>query len=233
MAIEPNDVRRTTLRRLRQELVTDVELANNLLHKLNRYMEQLRTCAPELLRVDALPDDPLIKYGFSALEMASFSDMTNSNNLTEIVSITCWKLKENILLDDERHYLSPQYREPEFDFMTRSRSWSFIERPDLLLLAAFLAAQLGTFVNPFKIHSYLSCNGVPLGGIRWKPTMKKISKCYLRSTPLYEMSLSNTKSRSMEEEEVPLVDGVFEDALGALEALEMEAQVDAIVVYSG
>ncbi|GKA97101.1 hypothetical protein Tco_0824995 [Tanacetum coccineum] len=34
------------------------------------------------------------------------------------------------------------YREPGFDFMTRSRSWSFIERPDLLLLAAFLAAQL-------------------------------------------------------------------------------------------
>ncbi|GKD05647.1 hypothetical protein Tco_1180621 [Tanacetum coccineum] len=84
MAIEPNYVRRTTLRRLRQELVADVELANNLLHKLNRYMEQLRTCAPELLRVDALPDDPLIKYGFCALEMASFSDMTNSNNLVTV-----------------------------------------------------------------------------------------------------------------------------------------------------
>ncbi|GJW85584.1 hypothetical protein Tco_0158729 [Tanacetum coccineum] len=37
---------------------------------------------------------------------------------------------------------------------------------------------------------------------------------------------------SMEEEEVPLVDGVFEGALGAL-ALEMEALVDAMVVYSG
>nr|GEV38126.1 putative ribonuclease H-like domain-containing protein [Tanacetum cinerariifolium] len=36
----------------------------------------------------------------------------------------------------------------------------------------------------------------------------------------------------MEEEEVPLVDGVFEGALGAL-ALEMEALVDSIVVYGG
>nr|GEU43983.1 hypothetical protein [Tanacetum cinerariifolium] len=37
---------------------------------------------------------------------------------------------------------------------------------------------------------------------------------------------------SMEEEEVSLVDGVFEGALGAL-ALEMEALVDAMVVYGG
>ncbi|GJR40074.1 hypothetical protein Tco_1215758 [Tanacetum coccineum] len=84
MATKPNDVRRTTLRRLRQELVVDVELANNLLHELNRYLEQLRTRAPELLRVEALPDDLLIKYGFSALERASFFDMTNSNNLVAV-----------------------------------------------------------------------------------------------------------------------------------------------------
>nr|GFA38086.1 hypothetical protein [Tanacetum cinerariifolium] len=44
---------------------------------------------------------------------------------------------------------------------------------------------------------------------------------------------------SMEEEELPLVDGVFEGALGVLGdesgclALEMEALVDAMVVYGG
>ncbi|GKB95015.1 hypothetical protein Tco_0981152 [Tanacetum coccineum] len=78
MATEPNEVRRETLRRLRQELVNDVEPMNNLLHELNRYLDQLRTRAPELLRVEALPDDPFIKYGFSSLERASFSDMTTS-----------------------------------------------------------------------------------------------------------------------------------------------------------
>ncbi|GKB00250.1 hypothetical protein Tco_0828243 [Tanacetum coccineum] len=81
MAMEPNDVRKTTIRRLRQELVADVELDNSLLHELNRYLEQLRTRASELLRVEVLPDDPLIKYGFSALERPNFYDMTNSNNL--------------------------------------------------------------------------------------------------------------------------------------------------------
>nr|GEY55597.1 hypothetical protein [Tanacetum cinerariifolium] len=81
MAADPNDVRRTTLRRPRQELVADVELANSLLHELNRYMEQLCTRASELLRMEALPDSPLIKHGFSALERANFFDMTNSNNL--------------------------------------------------------------------------------------------------------------------------------------------------------
>ncbi|GKE70872.1 hypothetical protein Tco_1528944 [Tanacetum coccineum] len=64
MATEPNEVRRETLRRLRQELVADAKLANNLLHELNQYMDQLRTRDPELLRVEALLDDPLIKYGF-------------------------------------------------------------------------------------------------------------------------------------------------------------------------
>ncbi|GKE11654.1 hypothetical protein Tco_1415205 [Tanacetum coccineum] len=87
MATKPNDVRRTTIRQLRQELVADVELANNLMHELNRYLEQLRTRAPELLRVEALPDDPLIKYGFSALKRASCSDMTNSNNLVAVRTI--------------------------------------------------------------------------------------------------------------------------------------------------
>ncbi|GJS78059.1 hypothetical protein Tco_0727940 [Tanacetum coccineum] len=58
MATEPNELRRETIRRLRQELVDDVEMANNLLHELNRYLDQLRTFAPELLRVEALPDNP-------------------------------------------------------------------------------------------------------------------------------------------------------------------------------
>nr|GFC13066.1 hypothetical protein [Tanacetum cinerariifolium] len=38
---------------------------------------------------------------------------------------------------------------------------------------------------------------------------------------------------SMEEEEVSLVDGVFEGAFRALEALEIEALVDAMEVYDG
>ncbi|GKC38780.1 hypothetical protein Tco_1051164 [Tanacetum coccineum] len=84
MATEPNEVRRETLRRPLRELVADVELANNLLHELNRYLDQLRTHAPELLRVEALSDEPFIKYGFSALERASFSDMTNSNKLVAV-----------------------------------------------------------------------------------------------------------------------------------------------------
>ncbi|GJU63302.1 ribonuclease H-like domain-containing protein [Tanacetum coccineum] len=59
MATKPNDVRETTPRCLHQELVADVELAINLSHELNRYLEQFRTRAPELLKVEALPDGPL------------------------------------------------------------------------------------------------------------------------------------------------------------------------------
>ncbi|GJR12095.1 hypothetical protein Tco_0794747 [Tanacetum coccineum] len=81
MATEPNDVRRTTIRRLRQELVTDVESAKNLLFELNRYLNQMRSRGPEVLRVESLPDHPLIKYGFNTLEKATHTDITNSSNL--------------------------------------------------------------------------------------------------------------------------------------------------------
>jgi H+-transporting ATPase len=38
-------------------------------------------------------------------------------------------------------------------FVTRSRSWSFVERPGLLLLAAFIAAQLvGIFILFFTLN---------------------------------------------------------------------------------
>ncbi|GJT09448.1 hypothetical protein Tco_0856490 [Tanacetum coccineum] len=84
MATEQNDVRKTTIRRLRQELVVDVELANNLLFELNRYLDKLRTRASEFLRVEALLDHPVIKYGFSVLKKASFADMTKSNNLLAV-----------------------------------------------------------------------------------------------------------------------------------------------------
>nr|GEU85489.1 hypothetical protein [Tanacetum cinerariifolium] len=69
MATEPEEAGRETLRRLRRELLADVELTNNLLYELNRYLDQLCARAPELLRVKALPDDPLIKYAFKELRL--------------------------------------------------------------------------------------------------------------------------------------------------------------------
>ncbi|GJR28145.1 hypothetical protein Tco_1104377 [Tanacetum coccineum] len=49
---------------------------------------------------------------------------------------------------------------------------------------------------------------------------------------IYMNELLKSLKISMEKEEMALVDGVFEGALGAL-ALEMEALVDAMVVYGG
>nr|GEV54870.1 putative reverse transcriptase domain-containing protein [Tanacetum cinerariifolium] len=82
MATEPNDGR-TTIGRLCYELIADGELANNLLHELNRYLEQLCTRAPELLRVEALPDNPLIKYTSHHLDRftsVSSSDHSSSDH---------------------------------------------------------------------------------------------------------------------------------------------------------
>lgn len=38
-------------------------------------------------------------------------------------------------------------------FVTRSRSWSFIERPGLLLMGAFLIAQLVSQLSPWILHT--------------------------------------------------------------------------------
>ncbi|GKD42309.1 hypothetical protein Tco_1266954 [Tanacetum coccineum] len=74
MATEPYNVRQTTIRRQRQKLVADVELANNLLFELNQYLDQM-------LKVESLPDHPLIKYCFNTLERVTHADITNLSNL--------------------------------------------------------------------------------------------------------------------------------------------------------
>ncbi|GJV28482.1 hypothetical protein Tco_1384930 [Tanacetum coccineum] len=59
MATEPNEVRRSTLRRLQEDIAADDALAINLLDVLTRYIEQMRSRGPEMLRVESLPDIPL------------------------------------------------------------------------------------------------------------------------------------------------------------------------------
>nr|GEZ69946.1 cysteine-rich RLK (receptor-like protein kinase) 8 [Tanacetum cinerariifolium]GEZ94888.1 cysteine-rich RLK (receptor-like protein kinase) 8 [Tanacetum cinerariifolium] len=93
--------------RLREELVSNVELANNLLFELNWYLDQLRTHAPELLRVEALPDHPFIKYDFSAQERANFADMRNSNNLVARSMMIALNAKNKLKI------ITGEYIEPE------------------------------------------------------------------------------------------------------------------------
>lgn len=52
-------------------------------------------------------------------------------------------------------------------FVTRSRSWSFVERPGLLLVSAFMVAQLVSYsVFTFSIlNSFISTNQSECNGI--------------------------------------------------------------------
>ena len=82
MANEPNEVRWTILRRLRRELEAEVTLANNLLTKLTRYLEQMRSRGTEMTRVHSLPlDHPFISYDLHTLLMTTETYMCNANNL--------------------------------------------------------------------------------------------------------------------------------------------------------
>ncbi|GKA87639.1 RNA-directed DNA polymerase, eukaryota [Tanacetum coccineum] len=81
MATEPNDVRLSILGRLREELEAEVALTNNLLDVLTRYLDQMRSRGPEMMRVESPPDHPLINYCLHTLQRTTGVDMINGNNL--------------------------------------------------------------------------------------------------------------------------------------------------------
>nr|GEU54718.1 hypothetical protein [Tanacetum cinerariifolium] len=81
MATDPKDVQRQTIRTLREELVADVTLANNLLLKLNRYLDQLKNRKPDMLRLEALGDHPLIKFDVTTMDKSARANMINSQDL--------------------------------------------------------------------------------------------------------------------------------------------------------
>ncbi|GKC13957.1 hypothetical protein Tco_1010739 [Tanacetum coccineum] len=82
MATDPKDVKRNITRTLREELLADVTLANNLLLELNRYLDQRWNRDPEILRLEELGDHPLIKFGMYTIDKSAHTDMMNSQNLT-------------------------------------------------------------------------------------------------------------------------------------------------------
>ncbi|GJV13966.1 hypothetical protein Tco_1359289 [Tanacetum coccineum] len=82
MATDPKDVKRNITRTLREELLADVTLANNLLLELNRYLDQRWNRDPEILRLEELGDHPLIKSGMNTMDKSAHTDMMNSQNLT-------------------------------------------------------------------------------------------------------------------------------------------------------
>ncbi|GKB32298.1 hypothetical protein Tco_0871699 [Tanacetum coccineum] len=81
MDYEPNDVRLSILRRLREDFKAEVALANSLLDMLTRYLDQMRSHGPEMTRVGSLPNHPLINYGLHTLQRTTGADMRNTNNL--------------------------------------------------------------------------------------------------------------------------------------------------------
>ncbi|GKE72317.1 hypothetical protein Tco_1534358 [Tanacetum coccineum] len=81
MATDPKDVQQSTIRTLKEELLADVTLANNLLLDLNLYLDQLKNRDPEMLRLEALGNHPLIKFGVITMDKSACADMINFQKL--------------------------------------------------------------------------------------------------------------------------------------------------------
>ncbi|GKC91542.1 hypothetical protein Tco_1152191 [Tanacetum coccineum] len=81
MATDPKDVQQCTIKTLREELLADVTLANNLLLELNRYLDQIKNREPKMLRPEALGNLPLIRFGVTTMDKSAHADLMNSQNL--------------------------------------------------------------------------------------------------------------------------------------------------------
>ncbi|GJY97770.1 hypothetical protein Tco_0514680 [Tanacetum coccineum] len=81
MAADPKDMQQRTIRILRKKLLADVTLAKNLLLELNRYLDQLKNRDPKMLRLEALGDLTLIKFGVTTIDKSVRADKMNSQNL--------------------------------------------------------------------------------------------------------------------------------------------------------
>ncbi|GKD15174.1 hypothetical protein Tco_1199581 [Tanacetum coccineum] len=81
MDTDLKDLQRRTIMTLSKELLADVTLANNLLLELNGYLDQLKNRDTEILRLEALGDHPLIKFGVTTMNKSARADTMNSQNL--------------------------------------------------------------------------------------------------------------------------------------------------------
>ncbi|GJU54230.1 hypothetical protein Tco_1227944 [Tanacetum coccineum] len=79
-------MRLSILRRLRKELEIEVALANNLFDVLTRYLNQMRSHGPEMMRVSSLPGHLLTNYDLHTLQKTTRADMRNTNNLVEAMN---------------------------------------------------------------------------------------------------------------------------------------------------
>ena len=83
------------LRRIQRELAAEVELANNLLTELTRYLEQMCSRDPEIMRVHSLPlGQPINSYGLHTLLMTTDADVRVITHLRAAREELLWSIVE-------------------------------------------------------------------------------------------------------------------------------------------
>nr|GEX49699.1 hypothetical protein [Tanacetum cinerariifolium] len=104
MANEPNEVRYAIIRRLRTQQEKELQLVNNFLGEMTRYLLQKLSRAEEETRVRSLPlEQPLNSYVMHILLMTSESDM-------HITTALVVAIKEVPRCIDEKQELINNYR---------------------------------------------------------------------------------------------------------------------------
>ncbi|GKD58345.1 hypothetical protein Tco_1295854 [Tanacetum coccineum] len=84
MATNPNDVRLTVLMALQEALDEEACLEEQILSLMHRFADRFTNRRPEINRLMALPDHPLIEYDRYALGCMTGADMKNATYLKSV-----------------------------------------------------------------------------------------------------------------------------------------------------
>ncbi|GJU97778.1 hypothetical protein Tco_1327049 [Tanacetum coccineum] len=77
MATSPNDIRVQILKELQEQLDMEASLAEQMLNLFVRFLERVRLCRVEIIRLGSQPDNPIVDHGREILERLTGADMRN------------------------------------------------------------------------------------------------------------------------------------------------------------
>ncbi|GKD66284.1 hypothetical protein Tco_1308392 [Tanacetum coccineum] len=78
MATSPNDIRVQILMELQEQFDMEASLAEQMLNLFVRFLERVRLCRAEIIRLGSQPYNPIVVHGREILERLTGADMRNA-----------------------------------------------------------------------------------------------------------------------------------------------------------
>ncbi|GJS09161.1 hypothetical protein Tco_0365957 [Tanacetum coccineum] len=98
MDTSPNDVGLQVIMKIREELDMEVGLKEEMLNLFSPFLERVRLCRYEIIRMGSQPDNPLVNRGREILERLTGADMRNAMQMLGARHELQRNIAENIVM---------------------------------------------------------------------------------------------------------------------------------------